>query len=146
MNIYRFFPFFHKKNLVEDIPKIVLEDEIPKDIPEQPPIAEKPDHQHTFEIVIKTYSSPKLEIIDKNLSLNDKILEGMLFGLTTLLWRCEICGDTRKEILLGSDESQLEEILEKVKKLGTQTIQKDGETFLIGKWQPPQQPNTVPLR
>ncbi len=102
-------------------------------------------HDHQYDLVLKTYAPPKPEYLKEGLS--ESIVEKLLFGITMLLWRCVICNNSKKEEIIGTDENQLEETLNKVLKFGPQYIQKEGTTFVIGKWQPPTpSTNNLPLR
>lgn len=106
----------------------------------------KPDHQHQYELLLKTFAPPRKDWEGKIETTGDKMVEKLLFGVTTLLWKCVLCAETKKEEILGSDEVQLDEIFDKVDKYGPQYIQKEGgKTYVIGKFQ---QTNTgtVPVR
>lgn len=100
------------------------------------------DHTHQWEVVMKTYAPPR-----KNLEGSDeKTLQKALFGVTVLVWRCVVCSESRQEEVLGSDENQLDELLEKVEAYGPQYLQKEGITFVVAKYQPAPLPTTLPLR
>ena len=133
----------HRKNNNKPIEQSNLPEKTTQITPEPIEEPQKESHQHDFELIIKTYASPQHTVLDKNLSLNEKTLEKAICGITTLLWKCKICDETKKEEILGSDENQLEELIEKVRQFGSQTFKIGEETFLMGKV-PPQ--NTIPVR
>lgn len=103
------------------------------------------DHKHEWEMLSKTQAparkdAPPPTITDKEL------LDRMLFGVTVYLWECILCRTLRKETVLGSDVTQLDELIDKADRFGPQYIQRvDGTTFVLGKYTPPQQ-STVPMR
>lgn len=87
---------------------------------------------HSWKIVAKTYAPaiPKLQ----TLQFDPTILQKVLFGVTSYMWECEHCGAVHKEELLGSDENQLTEILEKADTLGTiQYVKHEDKSFAITK-------------
>ena len=97
--------------------------------------------QHNWELVSKTYASPRRDLkIDKAMATESATLEKILLGVTTLVWECQITGDVRKEEFLGSDESQLDSLFQKVNELGTQHIKdQEGQVYSLAKWVPPVQ-------
>ena len=90
----------------------------------------KPEHVHNWEVVAKTYAPARIE--------HD--------GITTILWKCS-CGEFKKEEMRGSDESTLEELVEKAEQYGPQYIQLNNNIYIISKYiAPGQQLENVPLR
>ncbi len=111
------------------------------------PMERIPAHQHLWKVVGKTYApAANINIASGNMSIPEKVLEKAIFGVTTLLWEC-ICGETKREELLGSDEDLLESLVNKSDKIGPQFIERLGKTFIISEWKTQQQnPNMVPLK
>jgi hypothetical protein len=71
------------------------------------------------------------------------VLEKALFGTTSYMWECNVCGDIRKQEMLGSDENQLNELLDKVEKFGMQYVKENGNVYAIAKWVP--ETSTAPV-
>lgn len=85
--------------------------------------------QHDWQLVARSYAPPARQIPPQ---VTDRdILDRAMFGVTTLLWQDMITGQTKKEEMLGSDENQLYDILEKVNKYGLQHIDYSGKKFAI---------------
>ncbi len=99
------------------------------------------DHKHEWELLSKTYAPPRQDL---TYNTSDKeIIDRALFGVTVFLWECLICKVLRKEQVLGSDTTQLDEMVDKADKYGPQYIQRiDGTTFILAK----QLPSTLPVR
>lgn len=94
-------------------------------------------HTHTWDLVAKTYARPV-----KGLSqpVDDiKFLEKALFGVTTCTWQCPDCGETKTQEMLGTDENQLADVIDKVDKAGGQAqyIKENDKTYVIMEWVPP---------
>jgi len=53
-------------------------------------------HRHNFEIIAKTFSG-KYSLK----SCSEYLAERMIFGVTTVLLKCSICGKVIKEEMLG---------------------------------------------
>ena len=106
----------------------------------QPPKEEA--HQHEWQPISKTYAAPRRALIE---GLEGEVLEHALFGVTTILWECVICKQLRKAYSLGSDKSELDELLDKTETYGPQYIQRDGVTYVLSRYQVQQQP-MVPLK
>ena len=102
----------------------------PQDAPR--PIDET--HTHQWELLLKTYSSPKIlgQIAQ---SVSESVLQKALFGFTTLHWQCKVGGETKTEELLGSDTTQLDDLVVKADQVGTQYFQVGSNTYAIGKIQ-----------
>jgi len=90
---------------------------------------------HDWEIRARTYAPPvkNLQTIIQDL----KLLEKVVFGVTTCVWVCKVCGEIRKEEMLGTDENQWLEIVEKVEKFGMQYIKENEQVYGVAKWVPP---------
>ncbi len=100
----------------------------------------EPKHLHQWVVVTRTYASPVRTTSSNN---SDKAM----FGVTTILWECSTCGETRKEEMLGSEQSTMDELIDKVRKTGPQYIEDSGETFVFNKWTPASSvPGVIPLR
>jgi hypothetical protein len=111
--------------------------EEPTALPEEP-------CEHIWKLTIKTFAPPI-----KNLQAkieDSKLMEKAMFGVTTYLWECQSCGETKKEEVLGSDENQLAELLEKVDKFGMQYIREGTEVYAIAKWVPETSTDSLPIR
>jgi hypothetical protein len=90
---------------------------------------------HTWDLVAKTYARPRLDIGILQL-LNGTTLEKSLFGVTTTVWENEL-GEIRREEFLGSDETVLDDLLDKASQYGVQTIERGVNTFVVSKWVAP---------
>ena len=117
----------------------------PATIPPMYSEAVEEDHKHDWDLFSKTYGKALEDIDVGQAGLPQALVEKMLFGVTTLLWKCVLCSETKKEEVLGTDESQLDDLFVKATNFGPQYIQKDGLTFVISKWQPATGQN-IPLR
>lgn len=103
-----------------------------------------PDCTHDWELAARTYAPP----IRKELpAISDaKVLEKALFGITTYLSECKVCGSTRKEEVLGSDENQLATLIDNVERSGMQYVKwENGNVYAIAKWVPEVE-TRVPVR
>lgn len=124
-----------------DIPKISLENEGVKNVDKSD------EHQHEWKFIAKTYGAPRSSVGENG----QQVLERALFGITTFLWECVMCKNLRKEELLGSEGSQLEDMLVKAEQFGPQYVQRDRTTFIIAKYSVQQQqqstqPGYIPLK
>ena len=82
-----------------------------------------------WQIIARTHASPTGQV---PANLQDiALVEKLMFGVTTLLLQDELTGDIRKEEIIGSDENQLFNILEKARQFGMQYINYNGERFAI---------------
>ena len=82
-----------------------------------------------WQIIARAYAAPVGQIPE---NLQDiALVEKLMFGVTTLLLQDELTGEIRKEIIIGSDENQLFNILEKARQYGMQYINYNGERFAI---------------
>ncbi len=148
MNIRKFLD----KLLMDTDTNPIQEDQTASPIPQQmevapreltpEPLPVQADHLHQWDIIMKTYAPP----VTPRETMTDKLFERSLFGLTTLLFKCVICSETKKEEVLGSDENHLDELLKKVALYGPQYLQQEGVTFVVAKWVPPTQQTNIPLR
>lgn len=96
---------------------------------------EAPAHIHSWQLVAKTYASPRTGVHGSG-NIDERVVEKALLGVTTLLWECE-CGETKKEEMLGTDEDKLEEIIDKAGKMGPQQIVRGEDIYVVAKWTPP---------
>lgn len=100
---------------------------------------------HTWSLAAKTYARPRLDLSILQL-INGSTLEKALFGVTTTVWENEN-GETRREEFLGSDETVLDDILDKATQYGVQSINRGSETFIVSKWVAPTlSTGNLPLR
>jgi hypothetical protein len=93
-------------------------------------------HKHDWCLVAKTFAEPKTispQIVG-NSNLPPEFWDKYIFGTTTYLWECKGCGDTRKEILPGSETPYIDELLEKVNIFGNQFIKRDGKIYIISEY------------
>jgi hypothetical protein len=100
--------------------------------------------QHQWAERLRSYAPPRLDVpasID-----NPELLQVLLLGVTTIVDECQLCHVTRKEVLHGSPDPQLDEMLDKVLQYGPQFMQRDGNTFVFQQYRPAPQPVGVPLR
>lgn len=100
------------------------------------------DHKHEWQFITKTYGAPRKNIEGQGTIAYEKAL----FGVTTFLWECLVCKALRKQELLGSEGSQLDDILQKAESFGPQYIQREGVTYAIAKMQPQAQTPGIPVR
>jgi len=122
---------------------------VPKQSIIEPVKIEEPRHMHTWVLTAQTYAPPStINLSGGNMDIKDpKTFEKLAFGVTTLLWECEKCTETKKEEMLGSDEETLEELVKKVRLTGPQYIERGGETFVFNKWTPATNiPGNIPIR
>ena len=88
---------------------------------------------HKWSIITKTYAAP----VTPSTNITDaSTLEKSLFGVTSYMQQCEECGALRKQEMLGTDENQLDTIIENVEREGMQYIKKDGAVYAVAKWAP----------
>lgn len=85
--------------------------------------------RHEWNLVGRSYAPPTRNIPQQ---LTDAVqLERAMFGVTTLLFIDQISGELRKEELIGSDENQLETMLDKADNYGIQYIPYNNKRFAI---------------
>lgn len=99
-------------------------------------------HNHDWESISKTYAAPTKILPTRDIS--DSLMEKCLLGLTTLVSRCRICQQLQKEEILGTDELQLDDLMDKVESFGPQYIYRGENTFMIGAV--PKEPDPVYIR
>lgn len=100
-----------------------------------------------WQMIAKTYAPPRKNLVSLA-ELPPDIQDRALFGVTTCLWEDKNSGDLRKEELLGTDESILEELYTKVKLYGPQHMKDDnGKIFVLSEYIPQvTNPLDLPLR
>lgn len=104
------------------------------------------DHIHQWENRFVTYAPPRRDLTGVQ-TQNEDILTKAMFGVTTILQECLLCRRTRRTEMLGSDNPQLDDILDKVELYGPQYLQRTGITYTIQRYQQPiQQGGALPLR
>ncbi len=108
-----------------------------------PPPSIEPPHVHTYDLIAKTVAEPLMGVIPND--PDHFISDNSLLGCTTYLWECTECGELRKEILLGSEESSLVSILKKVDEQGPVSIFRDGKRYLVGAFEEPRS-DILPVR
>lgn len=77
-----------------------------------------------------------MEAISK-LNLSASVLEKAVCGVTTYLWQCANTGELRKQEILGNDNDELSDLVDKVEKSGMQYVRMNGNTYAITRWVPP---------
>jgi hypothetical protein len=102
------------------------------------------EHNHTWALVARTYARPRRDIPTE--MLKGEVVEKLLFGVTTLVWECASCGNTRQEFLLGSDQDTLDEVLDKVDEFGNQVVVRGENKYVVNRFIQPQLINGIPLR
>ena len=58
-------------------------------------------HKHDWKIIAKTYTGNAQEVGLQSAPYEERII----FGVTTILWECQICHQIRKEEMLGKDNT-----------------------------------------
>lgn len=60
-------------------------------------------HKHQWKEVARTYAEPKNVQMpqSKLIMMHDHDLNILMHGLTTIIWECQICGNLRREEMLG---------------------------------------------
>ena len=101
-------------------------------------------HNHTWALVAHTYARPRKDIPAELLSGENA--ERLLFGVTTLVWECTTCGESRQEMMLGSDQNTLDEVLDKVDEFGNQTVTRGENKYVVNRFVQPQLINGIPVR
>jgi len=106
---------------------------------------EPSSHDHEWKLTSRTYAPPRRDSITE---LPESVIELAMFGLTTYLWECVICKETKQEKMLGSDTPQLDELLDKTEIYGPQYVQREGKTYIITRYinEAKQDISTIPLR
>ena len=100
----------------------------PQDLPKPDP---KPEHVHSFELIVKTIAEPRV-ISSNTAEFPPEIISRVVLGVTTYLWECAECGELRKEMLLGSEEPTLPNLIAKVDEQGPISIVRGGKKYLLG--------------
>jgi len=104
----------------------------------------KPGHNHQWILTARTYAPPSMGSTE---GMSDEAKQQAAMGVTTILWQCSGCGETKKEVMLGSDEDTMEELMQKSELLGPQYIQRDGKTYVFMRWVPPsEQQGYLPVK
>ena len=61
-------------------------------------------HKHQWEEIARTYAPPKGNTTKISATGSTTgLAEKMLFGVTTIMWECQICSEIRKEEMLGKE-------------------------------------------
>ena len=112
--------------------------------------SKKPPHFHDWKLVTKTTSDPKsLSATELTSSAPQDFWNKLIFGVTTYVWECA-CGEIRTQECLGTEESPLGEVLNRVDAYGSQQVSRNGKNYMVvphasNANQTPQQPR-IPLR
>lgn len=110
------------------------------------PLPQEPTHEHQWERKFTSYAAPRKDIAGQSLPITPEALSKVILGVTTIVEQCIICHQTRQQEILGSENPQLDEVLDKVIDFGPQYMQRDGVTFAIQRYQAPIQNAPLPLR
>ena len=105
--------------------------------------AMSPVHVHAWELETKTFARPRKDVDISKLS--EELAQKAMFGATTLVWLCQSCGEMRAEEVLGAEEGELDDVIEKVRLMGPQLLERDGERFVVARAMT-QAPGTLPIR
>lgn len=108
------------------------------------PAVQGPTHDHSWDIITKTYAPPRKDLQGGNFS--ESLQEKLLFGVTTLLSECTICHERLVEELIGTDEQVLEEIMDKADAFGPQYVNRGDSTYVIGRYYPVVDNSNIPVR
>jgi hypothetical protein len=134
------------KKMAKDATRELKKKETPLEKAPPKKRAPRTKHEHVWKIIGKTYAPPSNVNLQKLQNVSGASLEKAMFGVTTLLWEC-VCGETKKEELLGSDDDLLESLIDKAEKIGPQFVDRRGKRFIVSEWrQPVQDPNRIPVR
>lgn len=90
--------------------------------------------KHQWQLVAKSYAAP---IRSNGVPITSEDPR-VLFGVTTCIWHCAVCGVSYRDELLGTDENRWEDIVDKVEKFGMQYIKVGTTVFAVAKWVPPE--------
>ena len=102
--------------------------------------------EHDWKLLSRTYAQPRRDAtVLAQLNLPPEILEKTLCGVTTYLWECQNTKELRREQLLGNDNDELSDLVERVEKGGMQYIRMNGNVYAIAKWVEPDKTN-VPVK
>lgn len=105
-------------------------------------VSHKPDEDVTeWGLFAKTYSAPNPAI---DSSLPTEVLEKAVLGVTTYLFS-NAKGDIKKVEVLGSDETQLNEMLDKAAKEGIQYVNYANRKFAVA-MVPVEEGDNIPVR
>jgi hypothetical protein len=94
--------------------------------PEQQELQDPP-HIHAFDLIAKTIAEPQGVLKNPD----GYIIPSVALGCTTYLWQCS-CGETKKEVLSGSEDPLLATILRRVDTEGPVTIVHNEKKYLVG--------------
>lgn len=84
--------------------------------------------KHKWALVAKTYAAPVSSVSED---------PRVIFGVTTYTWHCDICGEAKRDEMLGTDENRWDDIIDKVLKFGIQYIKSEDKVFGVAEWVPP---------
>lgn len=89
-------------------------------------------HKHQWVLITRTISEPKnINAGGLVAQLPQEFADKLVFGLTTYVWECEECGELRKQECLGTEETSLDEILNRVDMYGSQQVTKDNKNYVV---------------
>lgn len=89
-----------------------------------------------WQLIQKTYA-PARKSLEGLAGLPPEIQDKALFGVTSLLWQDKLTGELRKQEILGSDESILEDLFVKVRLYGVQHIKdENNNVYTLSKYIP----------
>lgn len=100
-------------------------------------------HIHQWAEKLRSVAPRRNNLPDFQTPPDTEVLEKALLGVLTVIYECSICKELYKTELLGSDKTELDDILDNVEKTGGQYYTRNGLTFVIQRHQPTQQAVTL---
>lgn len=109
-------------------------------------VSNKPEHAHDWELISKTFAAPRRDVQGLP-QISEALAQKIIFGVTTFLWECTECRQSKKEEMIGSDEDKLDSFMDAASELGPQLITRDGESYILSRYIPqPANPELLPVR
>jgi hypothetical protein len=66
-------------------------------------------HKHEWEIVSKTKTPPKTPGDIGEIRCSNLLMEKLLSGTVTIIWKCQECGKMKREEMIGEEEEKLKD-------------------------------------
>lgn len=104
-----------------------------------------PEHVHQWKKAFSTYAPPRRDFTNVD-NLDLQVLSSVLLGITCVLWECLECHQRTREEFLGSDVTQLDDLLDRVEAFGVQYYNRNGTLFQVQRYQVQPPANTLPIR
>jgi len=99
--------------------------------------------QHQWQEKVRSVAPRRRELPQFQTPPEPEVLEKALLGVLTIIYECTSCKELYKTELLGSDKTELDDILDNVEKTGGQYYSRGNITFVIQRHIPQQQPVTL---